>query len=130
MIAEAIDAAITLGWALAAWIVVLAAAAAVVLLAGTVVGVWAVRGAWRVLYGRLSASERRLRLRAARVARRTPAATGPSRPHSPRWSALHRAGGGFPTRIRQRASTGRTAPRPRPVPSWAHTQPHTHEEAA
>jgi hypothetical protein len=56
VIAEAIDTAITLGWALAAWIAVLAAVASIVLLAGTAVGMWAVRGAWRVLCGHVAAS--------------------------------------------------------------------------
>lgn len=49
MIGEVVNTAITLGWALAAWITVLAAVGAVVLLAGTAVGMWAVRGAWRAL---------------------------------------------------------------------------------
>lgn len=47
MIGEAVDTVITLGWALLAWIAVLAAVASVVLLAGTAVGAWAVRGLWR-----------------------------------------------------------------------------------
>ncbi|CAM5591063.1 hypothetical protein [Streptomyces purpurascens] len=47
MIADAIDTVITLGWALLAWVAVLAAVASIVLLAGTAVGAWAVRGLWR-----------------------------------------------------------------------------------
>lgn len=49
MIAEVIDTAVTLGWALAAWIAVLAMVGAVVLLGGTAVGAWAVRGLWRTV---------------------------------------------------------------------------------
>ncbi|MEX3206045.1 hypothetical protein [Streptomyces acidiscabies] len=47
MIADAIDTLITLGWWMAGWIAVLAAAVTVVLFAGTLLGTWAVRGAWR-----------------------------------------------------------------------------------
>ncbi|WP_460071115.1 hypothetical protein [Streptomyces sp. YKOK-I1] len=47
LIAEAIDALVNLGWWLLGWILVLGAAAAVVLLAGSAVGAWAVRGIWR-----------------------------------------------------------------------------------
>ena len=47
MIADAIDTLITLGWWMAGWIAVLAAVATVVLFAGTLLGTWAVRGAWR-----------------------------------------------------------------------------------
>jgi hypothetical protein len=57
VIAEAIDTAVTLGWALAAWIAVIAAVTSIVLLAGTAVGMWAVRGAWRMLRGPVRASK-------------------------------------------------------------------------
>ncbi|MEU3283347.1 hypothetical protein, partial [Streptomyces antibioticus] len=51
MIGEVVDTGVALGWALAAWIVVLAAAGTVVLLAGAVTGAFAVRGAWRGVVG-------------------------------------------------------------------------------
>ena len=47
MIAEAIDTAITLGWALAAWIAVLALAAALALHTVLAIVWWAGRAAWR-----------------------------------------------------------------------------------
>lgn len=47
MIAEAIDTLITLGWAVLAWVAVLAAFATIVLLAGTAVGMWAAQTLWR-----------------------------------------------------------------------------------
>lgn len=47
MIAEAIDTAITLGWALLAWVAVLAAVASIILLAGTAAGLWAGQLLWR-----------------------------------------------------------------------------------
>jgi len=47
VIGEAVDTAVTLGWALLAWVVVLAAVLTVVLLAAAVTGALAVRGAWR-----------------------------------------------------------------------------------
>lgn len=92
MIGEAIDTLITLGWAVLAWIAVLSAVASIVLLAGTAVGMWAVRGAWRRL----------------------------SRPH-------------IPSPVSGDPETVSEPPRPRTadrVPSWAHTQPLDHEEAA
>lgn len=79
MIGEAVDTAITLGWALAAWIAVLAAVGSVVLLAGTAVGMWAVRGAWRAL--------RRPGSRPC-GSRAAGATQGTSRAHvAPRWAA-------------------------------------------
>ena len=57
MIAEAMDAAWTLGWALLAWILVGALVVTVVVLAvGAVVG-WAARAAWRGLTRLLRAVE-------------------------------------------------------------------------
>lgn len=50
MIHEAIDAAITLGWALLAWIAVAAAVGTVVLLTGVALGTWA----WRTARKRVS----------------------------------------------------------------------------
>ena len=49
MIAEAMDAAWTLGWALLAWILVGALVVTVVVLAVTAVVGWAARAAWRGL---------------------------------------------------------------------------------
>ncbi|MDX3019896.1 hypothetical protein [Streptomyces acidiscabies] len=73
MIAEAIDTLITLGWWMVGWIAVLAAAVTVVLFAGTLLGTWAVRGAWRHVirpswaYGRVFAA-RRIRRSTSRTA--------------------------------------------------------------
>ncbi|MFJ2000290.1 hypothetical protein [Streptomyces chartreusis] len=96
--AELIDTVLTVGWALAAWIVLTALAAALALHTVFAVVWWAGRAASRAcawLYARLPAS------RAPQALPEGQAPHGPSR--------------------------ARTA---RPVPSWAHTQPHTHEEAA
>jgi hypothetical protein len=139
VIGEAIDTAVTLGWALAAWIAVLAMVAAIVLLAGTAVGVWAVRGARRVLYGRLSASgpskapgegrgahnasERRVRLFESGAS----AVTAPCTRRARGWSASRGADAGFPIPAIPGPSESRTRPR---VPSWAHTGHHRTEEAA
>jgi hypothetical protein len=68
VIAEAIDTVITLGWALLGWIIVLAAVASIVLLAGTAAGMWAGRTLWRTV-GRPAWA--RSRLAARRYARRT-----------------------------------------------------------
>jgi len=51
VIGEAVDTLLTLGWALLAWVVVLAAAGTIVLLAAAVTGALAVRGAWRAAVG-------------------------------------------------------------------------------
>ncbi|MFI9340001.1 hypothetical protein ACIG0D_01795 [Streptomyces sp. NPDC052773] len=67
MIAEAIDTLITLGWAALAWLTVLAAVTAIVLLAGTAVGAWAVRLAWRTARPAWARGRRG----AERIARRT-----------------------------------------------------------
>lgn len=67
MIADAIDTAVTLGWALLAWIAVLAAVTSLVLLAGTAVGIWATRAVWHAARPAWTRS----RLRARRTARRT-----------------------------------------------------------
>jgi hypothetical protein len=68
LIADAIDTLITLGWAALAWITVLAFAATVVLLSGTAVGAWAVRGLWRTA---VRPAWSRSRITARRIARRT-----------------------------------------------------------
>jgi hypothetical protein len=51
VIAEAWEAAVAVGWALAAWIVVLSAALTIAVLAAAVTGAFAVRGAWRGVVG-------------------------------------------------------------------------------
>ena len=51
MIGEAIDTALTLGWALIAWIAVLATVGTIALLAAAVTGAWAWRAAWRAVRG-------------------------------------------------------------------------------
>lgn len=61
LFADAVDTLITLGWAVAAWLAVLAAVATVVLFAVTAVGAWALGALWRRTVG---PSWRRGRLRA------------------------------------------------------------------
>jgi hypothetical protein len=78
VIAEAIDTAVTLGWALLAWLAVLAAVATIVVLAVAAGGVWAVRAAWRASAGPWGACGRfRARFLAAHRARRPQRRTGP-----------------------------------------------------
>lgn len=78
MIAEALDTLITLGWAALAWLTVLAAVVSVVLLAGTAVGAWAVRGLWRHMIRPTWAHGRaRARIFAARRVRRSTDRTAP-----------------------------------------------------
>ncbi|MEU3283358.1 hypothetical protein, partial [Streptomyces antibioticus] len=67
MIGEVVDTGVALGWALAAWIVVLAAAGTVVLLAGAVTGAFAVRGAWRGVVGAWGWLDARTRTRPRRA---------------------------------------------------------------
>ncbi|MFE9776371.1 hypothetical protein ACFYOV_32890 [Streptomyces sp. NPDC005931] len=66
MIAEAIDTVITLGWALLAWVAVLAALGAIVILSALATGAWAVRRLWRAAGG---PSWARSRWEARRLAR-------------------------------------------------------------
>ncbi|NUU26025.1 MAG: hypothetical protein HOV68_31680 [Streptomycetaceae bacterium] len=47
MIAEAIDTVVTLGWALAGWVITLAVTASILAFAAIVTGAWGVRAAWR-----------------------------------------------------------------------------------
>ena len=47
MIAETIDTAITLAWALAGWVIFLATVAAILTLAAIACGAWGVRAVWR-----------------------------------------------------------------------------------
>jgi hypothetical protein len=121
VIAEAIDTVFTLGWALAAWVAVFAAVASIVLLAGTAVGMWAVRGTWRVLYGRWSASEARNALREGQPTQdaadghretRAPADTPRAATEHPQ-SAPQPPDAPFPTPAAPEPSSARTAP------SWA-----------
>lgn len=72
LIADAIDALITCGWWLAGWILVGAAFATIVLLAGSAVGAWAVRGAWRGVVGALRAAQGLRAVRDAETAPRPP----------------------------------------------------------
>lgn len=116
MIGEAVDTAITLGWALAAWITVLAVVGAVVLLAGTAVGMWAVRGAWRVLHGRWRAADARKAAgegqgpRSAADARREP-----QDPSDAPWSAPQTPNAPDNRPHAHKPASGHTAP------SWART---------
>lgn len=132
MIAEAIDTVLTLGWALAAWIAVLAVGLTLLLL-GVAGAVWWAC-AW--LYGRLRPevpakaprlpdtrerpAQGRLWLRSARDARPAPTATAPSRPHSRGCGAPQGCGDPFPTPSRHRRSQALTGRR---TPAWANTQP-------
>jgi hypothetical protein len=58
VIAEAIDTVLTLGWALAAWIVLVSLAAALALHAVLAIVWWACRTAWRGVAGARSAVQR------------------------------------------------------------------------
>lgn len=69
---EAVDVAVTLGWWLVGWIVVLGAVLTVVLLAVGAVGAWAVRGAWRWLRNRPRPSTAKLPFPALIASRRRP----------------------------------------------------------
>ncbi|HEY8985715.1 MAG TPA: hypothetical protein VIU15_39860 [Streptomyces sp.] len=78
MIADTIDTMITLGWWMAGWIAVLAAAVTVVLFAGTLLGTWALRGAWRhVIRPSWAYGCTRARIVAARRIRRSTSRTAP-----------------------------------------------------
>jgi len=74
--AEAIDVAVTLGWALAAWVIVLAAGVTVGLLVGCAVAAWIVRGVWRAASRRLTALE------PSEAAREGPGSPDVSRSHA------------------------------------------------
>lgn len=81
MIAEAIDTALTVGYALVGWVIFFATVAAILALAAIATGAWGVRAVWRRAVG---PSWKRGRIRAriyvARRRRRT------SRPTRPLWS--------------------------------------------
>ncbi|MFC9686838.1 hypothetical protein [Streptomyces sp. NPDC056948] len=68
MIAEAIDTVLTLGWALLAWVAVLAAVGSIVILAAIATGAWTVRLVWRTV---VRPSWARGRITARRIARAT-----------------------------------------------------------
>lgn len=107
MIAEAIDAAFTVGWALLAWIVLTAVVATAALYA-VAVAVWAVV---RLIWLTLSAAW---------------AVAASFRTHSRRCGASQGDGGGFPLPAPERAAERRSGIQPHPRPSWARTD----EEAA
>lgn len=97
MIGEAVDTAVTLGWALAVWIVLLAFVASLALWSVVVV-VWAVgRAIWRVLDAAWAAADS-------------------SRAHSRRCGASGGAGGGFHVPTPERPSDRRTELH---TPAWA-----------
>ncbi|MFB6934552.1 hypothetical protein [Streptomyces chartreusis] len=81
MIADAIDTALTVGYALVGWVIFFATVAAILALAAIATGAWGVRAVWRRAVG---PSWKRGRIRAgiyvARRRRRT------SRPTRPLWS--------------------------------------------
>lgn len=68
LIAEALDTLITLGWAVLAWIAVLATVGTIILAAAALTGAWAWRAAWRAAR---APSWARGRIRARLLARRT-----------------------------------------------------------
>lgn len=83
MIAEAIDTAITIGYALAGWVIFLATVAAILTLAAIATGVWGVRALWRRTAGPSWARGRiRARIHAARRLRRSNGRTRPLWSHS------------------------------------------------
>jgi hypothetical protein len=81
VIAEAIDTALTLAWALAGWVIFLATTAAILALAAIATGAWGVRALRRRAVG---PSWARGRLRALMCARTRP--RRPQRPSRPFWS--------------------------------------------
>lgn len=84
MIAEAIDTAITIAWALAGWVIFFATVAAILALAAVATGAWGVRALWRRTAG---PSWARGRLRARIHAhRRVQAPQARTAPHAPLWS--------------------------------------------
>lgn len=136
MIAEAVDTAFTLGWALLAWIVLTAAVAVAAVYAVVVAVTAPVNAAREALSGALAASGA---LRALRPLPESPDASegllsapgsdrvpagGPSSVTSCRQDAPQASGAPFPAPSPERASEARLCP---PVaPSWARTD----EEAA
>ena len=77
MIAEAIDTALTVGYALAGWVIFFATVASILALAAIATGAWGVRALWRRTAGP-SWARGRLRARIYVVRRR--------RPTRPLWS--------------------------------------------
>jgi hypothetical protein len=84
VIAEAIDTAITLGWALAAWIVLTAAAVCLAVYAGAVAVWWPCRAARDALAGALAASRALRALRSWPEPQRVPQRR--TAPHAPTWA--------------------------------------------
>lgn len=83
MIAEAIDTAITLGYALAGWVIFFATIAAILALAAIACGAWGVRALWRRTAGPSWARGRiRARIHVARLRRRSTRRTRPLWSHS------------------------------------------------
>jgi hypothetical protein len=83
VIAEAIDTALTLAWALAGWVIFLATVAAILALAAIACGAWGVRALWRRATGPSWARGRiRARIHAARRLRRSNGRTRPLWSHS------------------------------------------------
>ncbi|NUO43681.1 MAG: hypothetical protein HOV82_16785 [Streptomyces sp.] len=79
MIGDAIDTAITLGWALTGWIITLAVIASILTLAAIATGAWGARALWRAATGPSWArGGLRARIYAARRLRRS---SGRTRPH-------------------------------------------------
>jgi hypothetical protein len=77
VIAEVIDTAVTLGWALLAWIAVFAVVGTVVLFTGVALGTWAWRTARKRVTGPLAASQ------PSRAPESVPA---PKQRHTPAWA--------------------------------------------
>ncbi|WP_406417984.1 hypothetical protein [Streptomyces sp. NBC_01614] len=72
MIAEAIDTALTLAWALAGWVIFLATVAAILALAATATGVWGVRALRRAVKAPLAAEHAPQAPESTRAAKRRP----------------------------------------------------------
>ena len=132
MSADAVDTAVTLGWALLVWIVLTAAAAVAAVYAVVVAVAAPVNAAREALSGALAASGA---LRALRPLPESPDASegllsapgsdrapagGPSSATSCRQNAPQASGAPFPAPTPERASEARLCPRI--APSWARTE--------
>ncbi|MFC5217289.1 hypothetical protein [Streptomyces coerulescens] len=81
MIAEAIDTALTVGYALAGWVIFFVTVAAILALAAIATGAWGMRALWRRTAGPSWARGRiRARIHAARRRRRARPAWSTSQP--------------------------------------------------
>jgi hypothetical protein len=84
VIGEAIDTALTLGWALYGWIITLAAIASILTLAAIATGAWGAQALWRAATGPSWARGGfRARIYAARRVRAPQRRTRPRTPHKP-----------------------------------------------